>query len=298
MNQVIGLPVLEQAEIHLEVKREDLLHPIISGNKFRKLKYNLIEARNLGCDTLLTFGGAYSNHILATACAGFENGFKTVGVIRGEELEESWEGNPTLEKARSFGMQFKFVSRTEYRHRNDPTWQARIASEHDPAYIIPEGGSNALGIKGCLEILEEYDDRFDLICCAVGTGATLAGLAESCKAHQHIIGFSALKGDFLRKDIRNFTSQSNWTLDSSYHFGGYARSSENLVNFINSFRKETGILLDPVYTGKLFFGIFDRISKGKFRKGSKILGIHTGGLQGIEGFNLRQEQKNLTQIEV
>ena len=298
MNQVIGLPVLEQAEVHLEVKREDLLHPIISGNKFRKLKYNLKEARRLEYDTLLTFGGAYSNHILATACAGSEIGLKTIGIIRGEELDVSWEENPTLKKARSYGMQFKFVSRAEYRRRYDPSWQARIASDPGSVYILPEGGSNSLGVKGCMEILEKRDDRFDLICCAVGTGATLAGLAESCKAHQHILGFSALKGDFLREDIRNFTSQSNWTLETSYHFGGYAKASETLVNFINSFRKETGILLDPIYTGKLFFGIFDWISQGKIRKGSKILVVHTGGLQGIEGFNLRQEKKHLTQIEV
>ena len=298
MNQVIGLPVLEEAEVHLEVKREDLLHPIISGNKFRKLKYNLMEARKLGYDTLLTFGGAYSNHILATACAGHENGFKTIGIIRGEEIAATWKVNPTLQKARSYGMQFKFVSRAEYRHRNDPVWQSQVASECGPVYIIPEGGSNALGIKGCMEILEEGDDRFDRICCAVGTGATLAGLAESCEPHQHILGFSALKGDFQIKDIRNFTHQSNWTLETSYHFGGYAKSSVTLVNFINSFSKETGILLDPIYTGKLFFGIFDWISKGKFRKGSKILVIHTGGLQGIAGFNLRQVQKNLTRIEV
>ena len=298
MNQDLRLPFLEEAEVQVTVKREDLLHPVISGNKFRKLKYNLEVARNQGHDTLLTFGGAYSNQILALACAGREHGFKTVGIIRGQELEADWRSNPTLLQASKYGMGFKFVSRSSYRLRNEVKWQSSLASAHGDAYVIPEGGSNALGVKGCKEILTEEEGQFDTICCAVGTGATLAGLAESCRQHQRILGIAALKGDFLAKEIRNFTSQSNWALDSSYHFGGYAKTSEHLIDFINSFKRDTGIPLDPIYTGKLFYGIFDGIKKGKFPGGSKILAIHTGGLQGVRGFNLKQEQKQQTQIEV
>jgi len=296
MNQDLMLPFLDQAEVQVTVKREDLLHPVISGNKYRKLKYNLEAASSRGHNTLLTFGGAYSNHILAVACAGKEHGFKTVGIIRGEELESSWKSNPTLIQASSYGMEFNFVSRSEYRKRNDAGWQKGWSSRYGRVFIIPEGGSNALGVKGCMEILTEEDAPFETICCAVGTGTTLAGLAESCLSHQRILGFPALKGTFLDNEIRNLSSQRNWTLETSYHFGGYAKTTGALINFINKFKKTTGILLDPVYTGKLFFGIFDAIKKGKFPKGSKILVIHTGGLQGIEGFNLKQKQKHKTQI--
>lgn len=298
MNQILQLPLLDRAEVRVAVKREDLLHPVISGNKYRKLKYNLEAAQIQGNHTLLTFGGAFSNHILAVACAGHENGFRTVGIIRGEELEGHWESNPTLEAASGYGMEFSFVSRLEYRQRHDPNWQAELASAHGGAYIIPEGGSNMLGVKGCREILQKEDEVFDTICCAVGTGATLAGLAESCQPQQRILGVAALKGEFLHTDIRKFTDTNNWTLDTSYHFGGYAKCPDHLVDFINSFKQDTGILLDPIYTGKLFFGIFDRISKGKFPKGSSVLAIHTGGLQGVRGFNLLQEKNRKTQIEV
>ena len=296
MNQDLRLSLLDEAEVQVSVKREDLLHPVISGNKFRKLKYNLQAAKAQGNDTLLTFGGAYSNHILALACAGKENGFKTVGIIRGEELASKWSSNPTLVEASAYGMKLDFVNRKDYQFRNRFNYLEELQEKYPNAYIIPEGGSNDLGVQGCREILDAEDAKFDLICCAVGTGATLAGLAESCLPHQHVLGISVLKGDFLAEEIRNFTSQSNWTLDSSYHFGGYAKATERLIEWINTFKKNTGIPLDPIYTGKLFFGIFDGISKGKFPKGSKILAIHTGGLQGIKGFNLKQEQKRKTQI--
>ena len=298
MNQNLNLTLLDEAEVQVTVKREDLFHPVLSGNKYRKLKYNLRAASERSCKTLLTFGGAYSNHLLAVAYAGKEKGFKTIGIIRGEELKSNWHANPTLVQAKAYGMEFNFVSRTEYQLRHDTNWVADWALKYDEVYILPEGGSNALGVKGCMEILTEGDEVFDMICCAVGTGATLAGLAESCLPHQHVMGISALKGDFLAKEIRKFTSQSNWTLETSYHFGGYAKSSESLIHFINDFKRDTGILLDPVYTAKLFFGIFAMIRNGKFPKGSKILAIHTGGLQGIEGFNKRQNLKQKTQIQL
>jgi len=297
-NEHILLPELKSKGIHLDIKREDLLHPVISGNKFRKLKYNLKYAREKGSNTILTFGGAYSNHILATACAGRENGFQTIGVIRGEELEEKWKENPTLVKAHAYGMQFRFISRAEYRKKEDAIWlQHFLEGQHD-VYMIPEGGSNALGRKGCEEILLPADKAYDHICCAVGTGGTLAGIINTSDPGQHIIGFPALQSAGTAKDIRNFTSQSNWTLENSYHFGGYAKTSPKLIHFMNSFKENTGILLDPVYTAKLFFGIFDMVENGKFPRGSKILAIHTGGLQGITAMNMKLKKQNLTQIQL
>lgn len=297
-HQHIVLPELSSKGIHLDVKREDLLHPVISGNKYRKLKYNLKYAREKGSSTILTFGGAYSNHILATACAGEENGFKTIGVIRGEELKEKWIENPTLIKAHAYGMQFRFISREEYRKKEDPIWLRQFLEGQHDVYVIPEGGSNALGIKGCEEILLPSDKEYDHICCAVGTGGTLAGIISSSDPGQHIIGFPVLQSAGIAKDIRNFGSQSNWTLENSYHFGGYAKTSPSLIHFMNSFKDSTGILLDPVYTAKLFFGIFDMVKNGKFPPGSKILAVHTGGLQGITAMNMKLRKQNLTQIEL
>lgn len=297
-HQHIVLPELISKSIHLDVKREDLLHPVISGNKFRKLKYNLKYARERGSSTILTFGGAYSNHVLATACAGKENGFETIGVIRGEELENKWEENPTLAKANAYGMQFQFISREEYRKRQDPIWLQHFLKGQQDVYVIPEGGSNALGVKGCEEILLPSDKIYDFICSAVGTGGTLAGIINSSDPGQHIIGFPVLHSAGIAKDIRNFTSQSNWTLEYSYHFGGYAKTSPLLIHFMNSFKDSTGILLDPVYTAKLFFGIFDMVKNGIFSPGSKILAIHTGGLQGITAMNLKLRKQNLTQIKL
>jgi len=297
-NEHILLPELKSKGIHLDVKREDLLHPVISGNKFRKLKYNLKYARERGSNIILTFGGAYSNHILATACAGSENGFQTIGVIRGEELKEKWKENPTLVEAHAYGMQFRFISRAEYRKKEDAIWlQHFLKGQHD-VYVIPEGGSNSLGIKGCEEILLPSDKAYDHICCAVGTGGTLAGIINSSDPGQHIIGFPVLQSAGTAKDIRNFTSQSNWTLEYSYHFGGYAKTSPLLIHFMNSFKENTGILLDPVYTAKLFFGIFDMAKNGVFPTGSKILAIHTGGLQGITAMNMKLKKQNLTQIQL
>ncbi len=297
-NEHILLPELEEKEIRLDVKREDLLHPIISGNKFRKLKYNLESARKKRCKTILTFGGAYSNHILATACAGKENGFQTLGVIRGEEITDKWKENPTLSKANDYGMKFKFLSREEYRKKEDPIWLQRFLEDMRDVYVLPEGGSNALGIKGCEEILDPSDKIYSHICCAIGTGGTMAGIINSSKSNHRVIGFPVLQNSDLAKDIRNFSSQSNWTLENEYHFGGYAKTSSKLIDFMNSFRENTGILLDPVYTAKLFFGIFEMIKKEKFPRGSKILAIHTGGLQGITAMNMKLRKQNLTQIQL
>jgi len=277
----------------LNVKPDYLNHGTISGNKFRKLKYNLIEARRLGKDTLLTFGGAYSNHISAVAAAGTEFGFKTIGVIRGEELENNHEDNATLIFAKRCGMQLKFITREAYRSKSSEDFLNSLKEEFGDCYFLPEGGTNGLAVKGCEEILTEHDASFDYICCAVGTGGTISGLINSSFPHQKIIGFPALKGGFLNEEIHKFATKDNWTLIDDYHFGGYAKINHELVGFINSFKSEYDIPLDPIYTGKMMYGIFDLMKRGYFPEGSKILAIHTGGLQGIDGMNLKLEQRQL-----
>lgn len=274
------------------------MHPYISGNKFRKLKYNLVAAKEAKHDTLLTFGGAFSNHILATACAGSENGLKTLGIIRGEELIDRWQENPTLKRASEFGMRFHFVDRETYRKKTSPGFLNALKDRFGDFYLLPEGGTNALAVKGCEEILDDSDADFDYICTSVGTGGTLAGIVNSAKSDQEVLGFAALKGDFLKEDIRNFARNENWQLVSDYHFGGYAKVSAELVQFINTFKAQTEIALDPIYTGKLLFGIIDSVKKDRFRPNSKLLAIHTGGLQGIKGMNLVLKRKKLPLLNV
>ena len=286
--------------IELFIKREDELHPIISGNKFRKLKYNIEEAKRLNQDVLLTFGGAFSNHILAVAGAGAEFGFKTIGVIRGEELESKIQENPTLVKAQEFGMQFYFVSRTAYRDKEETSFISHLHEKYGNFYLVPEGGTNNLAIKGCEEILTDTDkEYFTHIICAVGTGGTISGLINSSSEKQQIIGFSSLKGAFLSEVIRNFVSKTNWSINDNYHFGGYGKVTDELIQFLNSFYSQTAIPLDPVYTGKMVFGILDWIEKGYFPPNAKILMIHTGGLQGIKGMNfaLKNKNKEIIQFE-
>ncbi|MBP6557075.1 MAG: 1-aminocyclopropane-1-carboxylate deaminase/D-cysteine desulfhydrase [Flavobacterium sp.] len=287
---------LENSDYTLEIKREDLLHPHISGNKFRKLKYNLAQARKEEHTTLVTFGGAFSNHILAVAAAGHENGFKTIGVIRGEELHDKISDNPTLLKAQEFGMVFEFVTRAVYREKDNSDFLSKLEQKLGRFYLLPEGGTNDLAVKGCEEILLESDNQFDYICCAVGTGGTVSGIINCSKSSQQVLGFPALKGDFLKEDIRKFVLNPNWELVTEYHFGGYAKVTRELVYFINDFYQKYQIPLDPIYTGKMVYGVLDLIKKEWFPKGSKILLIHTGGLQGIAGMNRLLKQKN--QIEI
>lgn len=285
--------IFEGNNIKLYIKREDELHSFISGNKFRKLKYNLLDARVKQQDTLLTFGGAFSNHIAAVAYAGFSNGFKTIGVIRGEELESKISENPTLAFAQKHGMKFKFISREIYREKDTLDYKMSLRNEFDKFYLIPEGGTNTLAVEGCEEILTEMDADFDFICCPVGTGGTISGLINTSKAHQKVLGFSALKGNFLIDDISTFVHRENWRLITDYHFGGYAKINKELIVFLNTFKINYGIPLDPVYTGKMMYGIINMIKKDEFPENSKILAVHTGGLQGIEGMNIRLKQKKL-----
>lgn len=299
--QQIFFSEIEKKEVSLFIKREDELHPFISGNKFRKLKYNLQEAQIQNKKTLLTFGGAYSNHIAAAAAAGFEYNFNTIGVIRGDELaidvEEVIKKNPTLKFASEHNMQFHFVSRSEYREKTSLKFVDELKHKFGDFYLVPEGGTNKFAVKGCEEILTEEDEIYDIICTAVGTGGTISGIINASKKHQEVIGFPALKGDFLQNEIQKFIlNKTNWSLNNEYHFGGYAKISEELITFINKFKKETKIPLDPVYTGKMLFGIVDLIKNDSFKKGTKIVAIHTGGLQGIEGMNMLLKRKNLPQI--
>jgi len=290
INQQIILP---NNAVELYIKREDKIHPFVSGNKYRKLKYNLLEAKNNGFDTLLTFGGAFSNHIAAVASAGNAFGFKTIGIVRGEELGNKISENTTLSFAKENGMQFKFVSRELYRNKTSESFLNDLKEEFGDFYLIPDGGTNKLAVKGCEEILNTEDNTFDYICCAVGTGGTISGLINCLKPSQQVLGFPALKGDFLKEDISKFATQTNWKLITDYHFGGYAKINEELVTFINQFKIDNQVSLDPVYTGKMLFGIIDLINKNYFPKGSKILAIHTGGLQGIEGMNAVLKKKKL-----
>lgn len=273
--------------VTLHLRREDQIHPVVSGNKFRKLKYNLLEAEKTGHRTLLTFGGAHSNHIAATAYAAAEKGFASIGIIRGDELAGKPLDSPTLSFAESCGMRLEFVSRNDYRRKSDSDFVEGLKKRFGDFYLLPEGGTNALAVKGCEEILTGDDASYDYVCCAVGTGGTLAGIANALGPHQTALGFPALKGDFLPADIRTFAASGTWRLVSGYEFGGYAKTDDRLIAFINAFFEETGIPLDPVYTGKLVFGVMNEVAKGRFPEGSRILLIHTGGLQGVAAMNRR-----------
>lgn len=280
----------------LWLKPEYEIHPEVSGNKIRKLKYNLEAAVREGFEGVLTFGGAFSNHIAATAAAGKLLDISTVGIIRGEELAKDIDLNPTLSYAKASGMDLDFISRAAYRNKNEVSFLKSLNIKYPNFYIIPEGGTNARAVRGCSEILTEKDRDFDVICCAVGTGGTISGLINSSLPHQKIIGFPALKGAFLNEDIRKFAQHSNWELCPDYSFGGYAKVNQELIQFINQFKNDFGIPLDPVYTAKMMFGIDDLVKKGFFSRSTKILAIHTGGLQGISGMNDYLKKNNLELI--
>ena len=301
-NQQIQLPILDEKGVELCIKREDEIHPDVSGNKFRKLKYNIQEAQKTNKQTLLTFGGAFSNHILATAVAGNIVGLKTIGVIRGDELGidlmKTLQNNATLRKASENGMHFEFVSRGDYRQKSESDFTSELEKKFGNFYLVPEGGTNDLAIKGCQEILTNEDRKFNYICCAVGTGGTISGLINSTEKHQKVLGFPALKGDFLKAEIQSFANQNHWDLVTNYHFGGYAKYTDDLIRFVNDFKKRSDIQLDPIYTGKMLFGILDMVAKNQFKKGDRILAIHTGGIQGISGFNQQLLIKNKNIIEI
>ncbi|MBD3669806.1 MAG: 1-aminocyclopropane-1-carboxylate deaminase/D-cysteine desulfhydrase [Gammaproteobacteria bacterium] len=273
-------PLLERHGVTVAVKREDLLHPLVSGNKWRKLKYNLLYARAEGFDTLLSFGGAYSNHIHALASAGRLMDFTTIGVIRGEEHDPL---NPVLSHARREGMRLHFVSREEYRQRHDPRWQRALQAQLGHSFLIPEGGSNELALKGVAEIWDEVHEPFDYIATACGTGGTAAGLIRSAPEATRILAFAVLKGaEFLHRELERLAAgaKTNWRLLLDYHGGGYARLSADLVRFMDRFEARHGFMLDPVYTAKMMYGLYQEVAQERFDAGSRILALHTGGLAG------------------
>ncbi|HWV33596.1 MAG TPA: pyridoxal-phosphate dependent enzyme [Dyadobacter sp.] len=275
----------ERAGVQLYIKRDDLIHATVSGNKWRKLKYNLLDAQERGAGTVLTFGGAYSNHLYATAAAGNALGLKTIGVVRGLELEG--KENATLQFCREQEMQLHFVTREEYRQRNSEAYLREIAARFGNPYLIPEGGTTELALKGLAEMVHEVKEQMsampDYIATAAGTGGTAAGILS---AGADTLAFSALKGgDFLKEDIHQLLTEykepGNLTLLTNYHFGGYAKWNNELLTFMQDFRVEFDIQLEQVYTAKMFYGLFDLLKKGYFKAGTTIVAVHTGGLQGL-----------------
>ncbi|MBS0000338.1 MAG: 1-aminocyclopropane-1-carboxylate deaminase/D-cysteine desulfhydrase, partial [Cyclobacteriaceae bacterium] len=249
--------LFDQKNVRFYVKRDDLIHPYISGNKFRKLKYNLERARKEGHRTLVTFGGAYSNHIYALAAAGAMYGLKTVGVIRGEPYNPL---NPTLAFASEKGMKLHYLSRESYQRKYHKSFLNELEKIYGPHYLVPEGGSNVEAVRGCCEIVREIDQEVDVIAVCCGTGGTMAGILAGLDGDKYGVGFPVLKhGEFLKNDISglvrsyNGREYQNWHLESNYHFGGFARFKMELIDFINDFKKKFGILLDPVYTGKMMY---------------------------------------------
>lgn len=271
---------LQDARVTLYLKRDDLINPDIPGNKWRKLHLNLEEAKKQGYSTLLTFGGAYSNHLRAVAAAGKLFDFTTTGIVRGEEHSPL---NWSLQYASDQGMQLHYISREAYRHKTEAEFLSFLKKQFGDFYLLPEGGSNALAVCGCAEIPAEIPVAFDVICAPVGTGGTIAGIASGLRPGQEAIGFSALKvGDFLQKDIKNLQKEAyghatlNWSVETNYHFGGFAKTTLELLNFIDDFKQKHDILLERIYVAKMLFGIFDLCRKGYFPSGSTIVAVITG----------------------
>lgn len=280
-------PIVKRHGIRLLVKREDLNHPLVSGNKWWKLKYNFLEAQNQKQSTVLTFGGAYSNHIYATAAAAAELGFRSLGIIRGEETLPL---NATLAFAQEQGMALHHISRANYRKKSEPDFIENLQKKLGPFYLLPEGGSNLLAVRGCAEFAEQELSNidFDHLFLATGTGGTMAGLICGLKDRSNIVGVSVLKGGgFLKETVQRFcldyTSDNfqRWNLLLQYHHGGYAKTNESLSLFIREMQSVYHLPLDPVYTGKVMWAIFQEAQAGKFRRGETILALHTGGLQGL-----------------
>ena len=276
---------LNQHAVELWIKRDDLLHPIVSGNKWRKLKHILRHALAVNTHTLISMGGAYSNHLHALAYIGKLLGLKTMGIIRGEKTPDTI--TPTLQDALAWGMKLEFISRTDYRQlRQYSGWQD-LPNQKPGQYWLPEGGAHTLALAGVAELLDEIEISYDVLCVPCGTGTTLAGLIEAAPLNVKLIGFAALKhADFLVNDVKKHLSKNpaNWSINFDYHFGGFAKTTDALTTFIKAFEQEQQVPLEPVYTGKMLYGIFDLIGKNYFKPGSRIIALHTGGLQGKRGF--------------
>ena len=294
--QEIRCTELDANGLRLLVKRDDLLawskNSALCGNKWRKLKYNLAAAKAQNQSHLLSFGGAYSNHLAAVAEAAQVLGFQATGVVRGEETLPL---NPTLEFVQNCGMQLIYVSREAYRHKSEPDFLPSIGIDPACVFVLPEGGTNAAALRGCRELAEEIQAQTDAdyITLACGTGGTLAGIVSGLKGSCKALGFSVLKGDFHQKEVASLLLETgtesccDWQVETAYHFGGYAKWKPELLDFMRDFKSQYGIALDPVYTSKMMYGVFDLIKNGSFPRGSTIVAVHTGGLQGLAGFEQR-----------
>jgi 1-aminocyclopropane-1-carboxylate deaminase len=272
-------PEFARAGVRVFLKREDLNHPFVSGNKWWKLKYNLEEALRSGSSTLLTFGGAFSNHIYATAAAAHELGLRSIGVIRGEEKLPL---NPVLHFAQTRGMQLYYVSRGLYRQKTSPEFIITLRNRFGDFYLIPEGGTNPEAVRGTQELgemlMREYE--FDYLCCAVGTGGTIAGLINGLKGQKQVIGFPVLKdATYLEEVINNYLIKpyTNWRLVHHYHHGGFARSNAALLAFRQHIFERYNLWLDRVYMAKVLWAVIHEIRSGNFERGSTILILHSGG---------------------
>ena len=292
---IVEIPI--ESKVRLFIKREDLTHPEISGNKYWKMFYNVKKylEKEVSERKIITFGGAFSNHIAAAAALGNEFGIKTLGVIRGNELEDSWQENPTLFSAHQNGMSFRFVTRETYRYKE--RLMAELQEEFPESLVVPEGGTNENAVEGIQYMLTDETKDFDYICSAVGTGGTVSGLSKFAQPHQKIIGFKAVKDNSLENRIKNLSKKDNFTLVDASD-GGFGKITDENVRFINEFYQYFGIVLEPVYTGKMLRKIFEMIEDDYFPANSKILAFHTGGLQGIVGANEMLKKKNRNLIKV
>ena len=286
---IVEIPI--ESKVRLFIKREDLTHPEISGNKYWKMFYNVKKylEKEVSERKIITFGGAFSNHIAAAAALGKEFGIKTLGVIRGNELEDSWQENPTLFSAHQNGMSFRFVTRETYRYKE--RLMAELQEEFPESLVVPEGGTNENAVEGIQYMLTDETNDFDYICSAVGTGGTVSGLSKFAQPHQKVIGFKAVKDNSLENRIKNLSKKDNFTLVDASD-GGFGKITDENVRFINEFYQYFGIVLEPVYTGKMLRKIFEMIADDYFPANSKILAFHTGGLQGIVGANEMLKKKN------
>lgn len=282
-------PVINHIEYNgyrIGVLRLDMIHPEISGNKLFKLKYNLQQAKTVGKDSVITFGGAFSNHIAATAVACKLVGLKSIGIIRGEE---SSANNPTLAVAQQNLMKLLFVSRTEYSQKNDGGYMQRLRYMYPTSYIIPEGGDNLLGQKGCGEILTVEMNSYSSIFCAYGTGTTFRGIAGSLLPSQSLTAINVLNFEATTNEVQT-------AILNNYHFGGYAKHKTELLDFKSWFEETYNIELDYVYTAKLFYAVFDLMKENKLDKQQDILIVHSGGLQGNKGYEERYNLKPKRQV--
>jgi 1-aminocyclopropane-1-carboxylate deaminase len=304
--QTIQFSTFAKAGLHVAVKRDDLIHPVVSGNKWRKLRYNLLQAGAIGAKGIITFGGAYSNHLAAAAFATKTAGLGMVAIVRGEEALADLN-NKTIAFLRTCGVQIEGISRDAYAKKEDPAYLQTLLAKYPNHYIIPEGGANVFGLQGCMEILHEVDQEFDVAAAPLGTATTFSGLLAGGFAAKQMLGFPAVKGgEYLRGDVEKFLDAARiqglvpntfhppeWRLVCNYHFGGFGKVSAELIGFMNQFYRETGVALDPVYTAKMAYGLAELADSGAFAHGTRLLMVHTGGLQGIAGINAQLRNKGL-----